>query len=115
MTYVDVMMAAVPTARKAEYTEFCLKMAEVFRRHGALDVTDVWGHEVPVGKTNCLNTAVLKKDDETVAAGWITWPSKEARDAGFGAAMADPDMANAQMPYDGARMIFGGFMPVTEA
>lgn len=115
MTYVDVMMAAVPTAKKAEYTDFCLKMADVFRRHGALEVHDNWGDDVPVGKTNCLNSAVLKQDDETVAVGWILWPSKEARNAGFEAAMADPDMANTQMPFDGARMIFGGFKPVTEA
>ena len=117
MTYVDVMMAGVPTSNKEMYREHSEKAARVFKRHGALSYMECWGDEVPEGKTNSMHTAVLRKPDETVVLSWVTWPSKAVRNAGMPRVMGDPDMPSGveHMPFDGKRMIFGGFEALVEA
>jgi uncharacterized protein YbaA (DUF1428 family) len=91
--------------------------ASVFKELGALKVVDCWGDDVPEGKLTSLPMAVKRKNDETVVFGWITWPSREARDAGMKKAMEDPRLQPAAnpMPFDGQRMIYGGFEPIVEA
>ena len=108
MSYYDFMLAAVPTVNKDEYIEFCKRMAAVFVRHGAVATGDLWGDNIPEGKVTSLPMAVKCEEGETVVAGWIEWPDKAARDAGWENAMADPEMSG-EMPHDGKRMIFGGF------
>ncbi len=71
---------------------------------------------MPEGKLTSFPLAVQRKDDEVLVFSWITWPSKQARDGGWKAAMADPFMqpgAN-QMPFDGKRMIYGGFQMIVQ-
>ena len=114
MSYVDVMLCAVPTSSKRAYVEHAERAAEVFRRHGATAIAECWGDDVPEGELNSLHTAVLRKPEETVVASWIVWPSKQARDAGWEKVTTDPDMASEEMPFDGSRMIFGGFDRVLE-
>lgn len=117
MTYVDGFVAAVPTANKAAYREHAEIAAALFREHGALSVVECWGDDVPEGKINSLHTAVLRKEDETVVFSWVTWPDRAARDAGWAALMADPRMqpdAN-PMPFDGSRLIYGGFEMILNA
>lgn len=114
MAYMDGVVAAVPTANKAQYKAHAEAAAEVFKKHGALSLTECWGDDVPEGKTNSLHTAVMRKPDETVVMSWIAWPSKAARDAGWAKIMEDPDMPQ-EMPFDGARMIWGGFDVLLEA
>ena len=109
MTYVDLFLAPVPEGNKEKYLEFAQKMDPIFKEYGALSVTDCWASDVPEGERNSLHTAVLREEGETIAFGWITWESKEARDAGWEKAMADERMAGGEMPFDGKRMIFGGF------
>ena len=109
MKYVDGFLAAVPAANKAEYTQFARTSAQVFKDHGALSVVDCWGDDVPEGKLTSMPLAVKRQGDEVVAYGWVTWPSKEARVAGMAKVMADPRMSGMKMPFDGQRMIFGGF------
>ena len=111
MTYIDGVIAAVPTANKEAYRIHAERAAAVFKRHGALSLTECWGDDVPEGKTNSMRTAVLLKPDETVVLSWITWPDKATRDAGMAKVMTDPDMAPEAnpMPFDGQRMIYGGF------
>jgi uncharacterized protein YbaA (DUF1428 family) len=84
MTYVDGFVAAVETAERENYRQHCERAGAVFRA------------------------------DETVVFGWITWPSRAARDAGMAKAMADPRLQSVAMPFDGKRMIFGGFETLTE-
>jgi predicted 3-demethylubiquinone-9 3-methyltransferase (glyoxalase superfamily)/uncharacterized protein YbaA (DUF1428 family) len=86
----------------------------VFKEHGALSVVECWGDQVPEGKLNSMHSAVLRKDDETVVFSWITWPDKATRDAGMARIMDDPRMSPDvnPMPFDGKRMIFGGFESV---
>ncbi|MGP9819325.1 DUF1428 domain-containing protein [Salinarimonas sp. NSM] len=109
--YVDGFVAAVPTANREAYRAHAEAAAIVFKEHGALSLVECWGDDVPEGKVNSLHTAVLRRDDETVVFSWITWPDKAARDAGMQKVFGDPRMApeNNPMPFDGSRMIFGGF------
>ena len=72
-----------------------------------------WGTDVPTGEVTDFRKAVQATPDETVVFGWVEWPDKATRDAGFAKAMKDERMPKA-MPFDGKRMIFGGFTPVVE-
>ena len=117
MNYVDGFVVAVPTADKETYRAYCQKMAAVFREHGALNVVDCWGDEVPQGQLTSFPLAVKCAADETVVFGWVAWPSRETRDAAWPQVMADPRMkleAN-PMPFDGKRMIYGGFEVISNA
>ena len=117
MTYVDGYVIPVPTAKKADYLALAKTAAPIFKENGALTVVECWGDDVPDGKVTSFPMAVKKTDDETVVFSWITWPSREVRDAGMKAVMEDPrmDMDMAQMPFDGKRMIFAGFEAIVEA
>ncbi|WP_291297826.1 DUF1428 domain-containing protein [Elioraea sp.] len=115
--YVDGFVLAVPTASKEVYRRFAGDAAAVFKEHGALSLVEAWGDDVPEGKVNSLHTAVLRKPDETVVFSWITWPDKATRDAGMQKVMADQRVAGTmdRMPFDGTRMIFGGFEVIVDA
>ena len=111
-TYVDGYVLAVPTANKEAYREMAELGAEVFTSHGALSVVECWGDDIPAGKLTSFPLAVQCNPDETVVFSWVTWPSKAARDQGMKAAMEDPRFEGwgpDTMPFDGKRMIFGGF------
>jgi uncharacterized protein YbaA (DUF1428 family) len=117
MTYVDGYVMAVPTNNREEFTKHAQEAAAVFKEHGALSVVECWGDDVPDGKVTSFPMAVQKKPDETVVFSWIAWTSRQARDDGMKKAMDDPRMQPGKMamPFDGKRMIFGGFQPVVEA
>ena len=117
MSYVDGFVVAVPTATKESYREFCRTMGQLFREYGALEVVDCWGSDVPEGKLTSFPMAVKREADETVCFGWITWASKEARDAGWKKIESDPRMqpGASPMPFDGKRMIYGGFEMISKA
>jgi uncharacterized protein YbaA (DUF1428 family) len=115
--YVDGFVLPVPTANQEAYRKHAELAATIFREHGALSVVECWGDDVPEGKINSMHTAVLRKPEETVVFSWITWPDKATRDAGMQKVMADPRLqpdAN-PMPFDGKRMIFGGFRMILDA
>ncbi len=111
MSYVDGFVAAVPTANRDAYRKHAEAAAAVFKEHGALTVVECWGDDVPEGKLTSFPLAVKRQPDETVVFSWVTWPSRWARDTGMKKVMADsrlqPD-AN-PMPFDGKRLIYGGF------
>jgi uncharacterized protein YbaA (DUF1428 family) len=117
MTYVDLAVYAVPTERKAEFISHSEVMAPVFTKHGALAAVDCWGDDIPEGEITSLPMAVKCEKNETVCFSWITWPDKAARDAGMAKAMEDMQnmSGNSPMPFDGKRMIFGGFQAIVEA
>lgn len=116
MAYVDGFVAAVPNAEKENYRNHARASAEVFKEHGALRVVECWGDDVPDGEVTSFPMAVKCQEDETVVFAWITWPSRSARDQGMEKVMADPRMQPDvnPMPFDGKRLIFGGFEPVVE-
>lgn len=111
MNYVDGFVAAVPTANKDAYAQHARRAAAIFKEHGALRVTECWGDDVPEGQLTSFSMAVKKEPDETVVFSWIEWPSREVRDAGMEKVMQDPRLKPDvnPMPFDGKRMIYGGF------
>ena len=115
--YADGYLLAVPTANKEAYREHAAKAADIFKDYGAVRIVEAWGDDVPDGKVTDFKGAVKAKDDEVVVFSWIEWPSKQVRDEAWPKVMQDerlkPDMAN--MPFDGQRMIYGGFAPVLDA
>jgi len=117
MTYVDGFVFAVPTANKAKFRQHAERAAPVFKEHGALKVVECWGDDVPEGKVNSMHSAVMRKPDETVVFSWILWPSKAVRDAGMQKVMADPRLQpdSDPMPFDGKRMIVGGFEMIVDS
>lgn len=110
MGYVDGYVLAVPKQHRDQYARLAGQIGPVFLEHGAVEVVECWGDDVPHGQLTSFPHAVKASDDEVVVFSWIRWPSREARNRGIGAAMQDPRIKD--MPrdvFDGARMIFGGF------
>ena len=116
MNYVDGFVIAVPIANREAYREMASRAVPVFKENGALSVVECWGDDVPEGKLTSFTMAVKREPDEAVVFSWITWPSRSVRDAGMKAAMADPRLEPYadKMPFDGKRMIFGGFQVIVE-
>ena len=114
MSYVDGVVVAVPTANKQKFLAHARASAAIFKEFGALKCVENWGEDVPDGKTTDLKRAVQATPEETVVFSWITWPDKATRDAGCKKMMADARMRDMDMPFDGKRMIFGGFETVSE-
>lgn len=116
MRYIDGFLAAVPNANREEFLKHAAAAADVFRECGALRVVECWGDDVPHGTQTDFHLAVKAQPEETVVFSWIEWPSKEARDAGMVKMMADPRMQPDvnPMPFDGKRLVYGGFVPVLD-
>ncbi len=116
MSYVDGCVIPVPTARKDAYRAMATGMAALFTAYGAIRVMDAWGDDVPDGKVTDFRGAVKATDEETVVYSWIEWPSKQTRDEAWQKVMEDPRMkAMGDMPFDGKRMIYGGFTMLLDA
>jgi len=117
MTYVDGFVLAVPAGKKEEFRKHADDAAPMFREFGATRVVECWGDDVPDGKVTDFKGAVKAEAGETVVFSWIEYPSKKVRDAANKKMMEDPRMKEmgAQMPFDGKRMIFGGFSPIVDA
>jgi uncharacterized protein YbaA (DUF1428 family) len=116
MTYVDGYVLAVPTANRAAYQKVAEDAAILFKECGALKVVECWGDDVPEGKLTSFPMAVKCEENETVVFSWIVWPSREVRDRGNEMVMKDPRMqADKEMPFDGKRLIFGGFEMIVES
>jgi uncharacterized protein YbaA (DUF1428 family) len=111
MSYLDAFVAAVPTENKEKYLEHAKLSGVVFKDHGALKITEAWGDNISDGEVTSFPMAVKCSESETVVFSTVVWPSKEVRDAGWEAIMEDPRMApeNNPMPFDGKRLIYGGF------
>ena len=109
MSYVECFVAAVASDKEAEYKAHAVNMGAIFKEYGAERVVDCWGTDVPDGEVTSFPMAVKAEEGETVALGWIEWPSKQARDEGMPKAMEDDRMKFEHMPFDGKRLIFAGF------
>jgi uncharacterized protein YbaA (DUF1428 family) len=117
MTYIDGFVCPVAAGISQEaYRDFAARTGAVIREYGALRVVEGWGDDVPDGKVTDFRRAVQAAEGETVAFSWIEWPDRATRDAGMAKAMEDPRMQpDAQpMPFDGKRMIFGGFQAIVD-
>jgi uncharacterized protein YbaA (DUF1428 family) len=114
MPYIDGFVLAVPTANKEKFITHAREGDAVFVEYGATRVLECWGDDVPHGEQTDFYRAVQAKDDETVVFSWIEWPDKATRDAGMAKAMEDARLSpeNNPMPFDGRRLVYGGFSPV---
>jgi len=116
MSYIDGFVIAVPRNNKQKFIEHAKQGDSVFIENGAKRVLECWGDDVQDGKLTDFRRAVQAKDDEVVVFSWIEWPDKNTRDAAMAKVMSDPRLNPEKnpMPFDGKRMIFGGFAPVLE-
>jgi uncharacterized protein YbaA (DUF1428 family) len=112
--YVDACLIPVPSGSQDAYREWADKFAAILEEYGATRNVDAWGDDVPTGKVTDYQGAVKAKPDETIVFSWVEWPSKEARDKGWEKAQNDPRMKALKMPFDGQRMIYGGFAPILD-
>ena len=116
MAYVDGFVLAVPKDRLEDYKAMARLGGTVWKEHGALAYVETIGEDTPYGELTSFPRAVQAKDDEIVIFSWIVYPSRERRDEINAKVMADPriKMDPAKMPFDGQRMIFGGFESFVE-
>ena len=114
MPYVDGFVIAVPKANKQAFVEQAAACAPIFKELGATRVVECWGDDVPDGKVTDFRRAVKAEEGEVVCFSWIEYPSKEVRDAANVKMRTDPRMTGMKMPFDGGRMIFGGFTAVID-
>ena len=114
MAYLDGFVAAVPTANRDAYRAHAGEAAPLFHEFGATRLVEAWGDDVPRGERNDLWGAAAAADGEQVVFSWVEYPDKATRDAAGARMMDDPRMEAmaAAMPFDGRRMIYGGFVPV---
>ncbi|PRY26541.1 uncharacterized protein YbaA (DUF1428 family) [Aliiruegeria haliotis] len=117
MPYVDGFLAAVPTANREAYKTHAANAWPIFKDLGAIALWECWGDDVPDGELTSYLKAVQAKEDETVVFSWTVWPDKDTRDAAWSKMMSDPAIGEAMgdMPFDGKRLIYGGFQPLMVA
>jgi uncharacterized protein YbaA (DUF1428 family) len=120
MSYIDGFVIAVPKANKQKFIDHATNADSMFIEMGAIRVLECWADDVPDGTLTDFRKAVQASDDEDVIFSWIEWPDKETRDKSY-AVMMDPDnkdprmdMEKNPMPFDGKRMIWGGFRAVVD-
>lgn len=118
MSYIDGFVLAVPTANKEKFIAHARLGDSVFMDLGAVRVWECWGDDIPDGQQTDFRKAVQAGDDETVVFSWIEWPDKSTRDVAMSKMddlMTSDERMSAEknpMPFDGKKMIFGGFTPV---
>jgi uncharacterized protein YbaA (DUF1428 family) len=114
MSYIDGFLIPVRTENREVYRAHELKWWPFFKDLGATALVAGWGDDVPAGKQTDFRRAVDLQDGEAVVFCWMTWPDKATRDAAYKKMMADPQMETSDMPFDGKRMVFGGFAPLLD-
>lgn len=117
MDYVDGFIIAVKKDRIEDYKRVAEESATVFKELGALTVVECVADDTPYGELTSFPRAVMATEDEIVIFSWITYPSREVRDEAGRKMMDDPRMAEMMkdMPFDGKRMIMGGFTQIVSA
>ena len=115
--YVDGFVLAVPARNKAAYLKMATLGWEAFREVGAIRLVETWADNVPKGKWTDFYRAVKAKKTERIVFAWVECPSRAVRDAGMRRMMTDPKFQAQfrKMPFDGKRMIFGGFRPIFQS
>ena len=115
--YTDGFIVPVPESKREAYRAMAEKASGVFEEYGAVRVVEAWGDDVPDGQVTDFRRAVKAEEGETIVYSWIEWPSKAVRDEAWAKVMADPRMQpdHDNMPFDGKRMFWGGFVPLIDS
>ena len=116
MAYVDGFVLAVPKDKLDAYKDMARLGGKVWMEHGALSYVETIGEDTPYGDLTSFPRAVLATDDEVVIFSWITYADRASRDAVMARVMADERLKSymENTPFDGKRMIFGGFEAFVE-
>ncbi|MDD7970631.1 DUF1428 domain-containing protein [Roseinatronobacter alkalisoli] len=112
--YVDGFVIPVPRANREAFRKQAADFAPIFAEHGVNWLMECWEQDVPDGSLTDFRRAVQAKPDEAIVFSWVQWPDKATRDAGNAKMMQDKRFEGMVMPFDGKRMILGGFVPVVE-
>lgn len=117
--YVQGFVLAVPEGNKDAYRDVAERFWEILKDYGAQSQVECWEADVKDGTTTDFRMAVKAEAGEKIVFSWVTWPDRETADASHDKMMADPRMAEqfgapdgSDMPFDGKRMIVGGFEPI---
>jgi uncharacterized protein YbaA (DUF1428 family) len=113
--YVQGFVIAVPEGKKDAYQEMALKFWPMAQKAGALEQVEAWEADVSDGKVTDFRKAVAAEAGEKIVFSWVTWPDRATADKFHAEMMNDPAFEEmGEMPFDGKRMIFGGFDPIVE-
>ena len=112
--YITGYLLAVPEEKKEAYRTMASDAGPFFQKHGAIEIVEAWEEDVRDGKHTDFRMAVKAEPGEKIVFSWVIWPDKATADAAEKGMMEDPDMKMPEdgMPFDGKRMIFGGFSPI---
>jgi uncharacterized protein YbaA (DUF1428 family) len=118
MRYVDGFIVAVPKKNLAAYKKIATKAGKIWKEFGALEYVEAVAEDVKPGKLTSFPQSVKLKPGETVIFSWIVYKSRADRDRIMKKVMSDPRLAKMMdpkdMPFDGKRMIYGGFETLVE-
>jgi uncharacterized protein YbaA (DUF1428 family) len=116
MSYVDVVVIPIPEANLEAYKKLVKLAGKAWMKHGALRYMEALADDVQEGKVTDLYRAVKRKEGETIGFAFVMFKNRKHRDEVMKKVMSDPSLAEAMknMPFDGKRMIFGGFKPIIE-
>ncbi|GAA0868968.1 DUF1428 domain-containing protein [Brevundimonas basaltis] len=114
MSYITGFLTPVKAADKARYIESARKSWPAFQKYGALEQVENWGDDIRPGKVTGFDLAVKLEDGEVPVFSWLRWPDKATADKCWAQMQDDPDFQNMDMPFDGKRMMWGGFEPIFE-
>lgn len=109
MTYVSGFLSPVKAEDKDRYIASAQKSWPIFQKYGCLEQVETWGVDVPPGKLTGFDLAVKLEEGEVVVFSWLKWPDKATADACFATMETDPAWQDMDMPFDGKRMMWGGF------
>ena len=109
MSYVSGFLIPVKSEHKERYIASAKASWPLFKEFGAIEQVETWGDNVPDGETTSFPMAVKLEEGEVVVFSWLKWPDKATADEGFKKMMDDPRMADMDTPFDGKRMMWGGF------
>lgn len=116
MTYIEGFVVPVPAGNRAEYEKHARKFAPLMLEVGIGRMVESWDSEIAQGKVTDFRKAVDAKPDEKIVFSWFEYPSRKQRDAANTKMMSDPRMTDmgTDMPFDGRRMIMGGFESIVD-
>ncbi len=111
--YVNTYLIPVPESRKQDYVDAARVFADVAKEFGALEIFENWELEVPEGEHTDFRKAVKANADEKIVVSWVVWPDRETGARAHREMYSDARMEQiGQMPFDGKRMVLGGFDPI---
>lgn len=111
--YINTYILSVPEEKKADYIRIANCFVEVAKDFGALEISENWEVDVPNGEHTDYRKAVKAEPGEKIVMSWITWPDRETAEKAHRDMFSDPRLADmGEMPFDGKRMILGGFEPI---